>query len=85
MSNNFNKYYDLIFFNKNYKKEVSYILKKTRKIKVKKILDAGCGTGTHSDLIYKSKKTKIFGLDKNRYLINIAKKKIQIYILEVLI
>ena len=75
MSNNFNKYYDLIFFNKNYKKEVSYILKKTRKIKVKKILDAGCGTGTHSDLIYKSKKTKIFGLDKNRYLINIAKKK----------
>ena len=75
MSNNFNKYYDLIFFNKNYKKEVSYILKKTRKIKVKKILDVGCGTGTHSDLIYKSKKTKIFGLDKNRYLINIAKKK----------
>ena len=75
MSNNFNKYYDLIFFNKNYKKEVSYILKKTRKIKIKKILDAGCGTGTHSDLIYKSKKIKIFGLDKNRYLINTAKKK----------
>ena len=75
MSNSFYKYYDLIFFNKNYKKEVSYILKKTKKIKVKKILDVGCGTGTHSDLIYKIKKTKIFGLDKNRYLINIAKKK----------
>ena len=75
MSNSFYKYYDLIFFNKNYKKEVSYILKKTKKIKVKKILDIGCGTGTHSDLIYKIKKTKIFGLDKNRYLINIAKKK----------
>ena len=74
MSNNFNKYYDLIFFNKNYKKEVSYILKKTRKIKVKKILDVGCGTGTHSDLIYKSKKTKIFGLDKNRYLIFFSEK-----------
>ena len=75
MSNNFYKYYDLIFFNKDYKKEVSYILKKTRKIKIKKILDAGCGTGTHSGLIYKSKKTKIFGLDKNKYLIKTAKKK----------
>jgi len=75
MSNNFNKYYDLIFFNKNYKREVSYILKKTRKIKVERILDTGCGTGTHSDLLYKSKKAKIFGLDTNRYLINTAKKK----------
>ncbi len=75
MSNNFYKYYDLIFFNKDYKKEVSYILKKTRKIKVNRILDTGCGTGTHADLIYKNKKAKIFGLDTNRYLINTAKKK----------
>ena len=55
MSNNFDKYYDLIFLNKNYKKEVLYILKKIKKIKVSKILDVGCGTGTHINLISKKK------------------------------
>ena len=75
MSNNFDKYYDLIFLNKNYKKEVSYILKKTKLIKIKKILDIGCGTGTNSNLIYKSKKTRIFALDKNKSSIAIAKNK----------
>ena len=75
MLNNFDKYYDLIFADKNYKKEVSYILKKTKKIRIKKILDIGCGTGTHADLIHKSIKKKIIGLDKNKKLIGIAKKK----------
>ena len=75
MSNNFDKYYDLIFSNKNYKKEVSYILKKTKPLNIKKILDVGCGTGTHSNLIYKDPKIKIFALDKNKAAIKIAKKK----------
>ncbi|MDA7714442.1 class I SAM-dependent methyltransferase [Candidatus Pelagibacter sp.] len=75
MKNNFEKYYDLIFLNKNYKKEVAYILQKTKLIKIKKILDVGCGTGTHSNLIYKNKKIKIFALDKNKRAIKIAKNK----------
>ena len=56
MKNNFEKHYDLIFANKDYKKEVSYILRKAKPINLKKILDVGCGTGTHSNLIYKKKK-----------------------------
>jgi len=75
MLNNFDKYYDLIFADKNYKKEVSYILKKTKKIRIKKILDIECGTGTHANLNNKSIKKKIIGLDKNKKLIGIAKKK----------
>tara|TARA_B100000787_G_scaffold92395_1_gene68238 strand:- start:762 stop:1490 length:729 start_codon:yes stop_codon:yes gene_type:complete len=75
MKNNFENYYDLIFSKKNYKKEVSYILKKTKSLNIKKILDVGCGTGTHSNLIYKDTKIKIFGLDKNKAAIKIAKNK----------
>ena len=75
MSNNFDKYYDLIFLNKNYKKEVLYILKKIKKIRVSKILDVGCGTGTHINLISKKKKSFIYGLDDNKNLIKQAKKK----------
>jgi SAM-dependent methyltransferase len=75
MQNNFDKYYDLIFSQKNYKKEVLYILKKTKKIKLCKVLDFGCGTGTHSNLIYKNKKCKIIALDKNKSAIKIAKGK----------
>ena len=75
MTDNFDKYYDLIFSNKNYKKEVSYILKKTKSLKLKRILDFGCGTGSHSNLIHKSKKVTIFALDQNKSSIKIAKSK----------
>ena len=75
MKNNFEECYDLIFSKKNYKREVAYILKKAKKIKIKKILDIGCGTGTHSNLIYKNKKIKIVALDKNKRVIKIAKNK----------
>ena len=75
MLNNFDKYYDLIFLKKDYQKEVSYILKNVKKITINKILDVGCGTGTHSNLIYKKIKIKIFALDKNKSLIKIAKSK----------
>ena len=33
MGINFDKYYDLVFSEKDYKKEVLYILKKTKKLK----------------------------------------------------
>ena len=75
MGINFDKYYDLIFSKKNNKKEVLYILKKAKKIKLCKILDVGCGTGSHSNLIYKNKKIKIIALDINKSAIKIAKNK----------
>ena len=75
MKNNFEKHYDLIFANKDYKKEVSYILRKAKPINLKKILDVGCGTGTHSNLIYKKKKIKIIAIDSNKESIKIAKNK----------
>jgi len=75
MQSNFDKYYDLIFSQKNYKEEVLYIFKKTKKLKLSKVLDVGCGTGIHSDLIYRNKKIKIFAVDKNKSAIKIAKNK----------
>ena len=76
MQSNFDKYYDLIFSQKKYKKEVLYILKNTRTTRPKKILDVGCGTGTHSDLIYRVRKTKIIALDTNKSAIKIANKEL---------
>ena len=75
MRNNFDKYYDLIFSQKDYKREVLYIFKKTKKIKLSKILDVGCGTGSHSNLIYKNKKIKIIALDRSKSAIKIARNK----------
>lgn len=76
----FKKYatiYDYFNLDKNYDKEVNYLLKiikRFKKKKVHKILDIGCGTGNHANLLAK-KKFFVVGVDKSSDMINIARKK----------
>jgi len=70
------KYYDKIYRDKNYDKEVSFLNKLLRKFDVKTILDVGCGTGNH---IYRLEKYnyKCVGIDISQKMIKIAKKKVK--------
>lgn len=70
-------YYDLFFQQKDYQIEVDFILEAINKYSInsESILDIGCGTGSHLNLI-KDKFTTIFGIDLNDEILNIAKKKV---------
>ncbi|MEZ4689336.1 MAG: class I SAM-dependent methyltransferase [Ignavibacteria bacterium] len=69
------KYYDLLYKSKNYKKETDYILKFIRKYKpdAKSILDLGCGTGRH-DLLFSRKGFNIPVLKSPKKCIQLPKK-----------
>ena len=77
----YSKYYDSLYKNKNYLKEVNHYLnisKKHKSKKIKNIVDIGCGTGVHSFLLAK-KSYNLLGIDKSQNMLNIAvskKKKI---------
>lgn len=69
----FAKYYDQFYQKKDYEKEVEFL---TNFIKPKdEIIDIGCGTGMHASILQK-KGVKIDGLDLNKEMLNIAKKRI---------
>jgi len=70
----YSKYYDSLYKNKNYLKEVNHYLKISKKYKSKKIkniVDIGCGTGVHSFLLAK-KSYNLLGIDKSQNMLNIA-------------
>lgn len=70
-------YYDEIYLQKDYKKEVSFlgsVIKKYSPAKVKNILSLGCGTASH-DILLAKKGFSILGLDKSPKMIEIAKQK----------
>lgn len=74
----YSKYYDLLYKEKNYKKEVEFILKiiaRYSPIKVKKILSLGCGTAAH-DIYLAQNGYDILGVDLSREMLNIAQQKI---------
>lgn len=83
MNENFNldysKLYDSLYSKKNYQRESNQIIRlimkhSSKKIKNIKILDYGCGTGSH--LSYFKKFTKnLFGYDKSKSMIKLAKQK----------
>lgn len=71
------KYYDLIYQNKNYYKEVETIKKIVNKNLNRKqieLLDLGCGTGEHCFLFAKLG-YQVTGIDKSIAAISMAKKK----------
>lgn len=72
----FAEYYDLIYSKKNYSKETNFIenLIKKYKIKGKKILDLGCGTGSHA-IHLNEKGFDVFGIDISKEILKVAKNK----------
>lgn len=70
------KYYDLIFSRKDYSQESEFIrnIVKTKAPHAKSILDVGCGTGEHLNIL-KDEFEILWGLDLNKEIIEIAKSK----------
>jgi len=77
MYNNLAKYTDLLYSEKDYKKETDFILRriKENKINGKIVIDVACGSGNHSKLLQKNG-YKIFGVDLNRGMLKLAQKNI---------
>ncbi len=67
------KYYDLFYYNKSYEKEVKFLEGFIGNRK--SILDVGCGTGIHMNLL-EEKGYYVDGLDLNDEMLNIAKNRV---------
>lgn len=54
-SNNYSRYYDLLYQDKDYKAEAEYINKLIQFIRpdAQKIVELGCGTGNHAAFLCK--------------------------------
>ena len=71
------KYTDISWNKKNYEKEVKFIVNifKKNKIKPKLIYDVACGSGPHSKILLE-KGFNVVGVDMNKGMINVAKRKV---------
>uniref|UniRef100_UPI0040489EC4 class I SAM-dependent DNA methyltransferase n=1 Tax=Algoriphagus sp. TaxID=1872435 RepID=UPI0040489EC4 len=74
----YSTYYDLLYKDKNYKNEVNYVLKllKEHFPNAKKILDIGCGTGIHANLLADAGYI-VTGVDMSDKMILLANKKLE--------
>ena len=73
--NNYARYYNLLYGDKNYQEEVDYVEKLIKMYSgnsVNSILDLGCGTGRH-DILLAEKGYKITGVDMSEKMIEIAR------------
>lgn len=74
----FAKYYDKLYSEKDYEKEVEFIewaIKNHKKSKGKWLLDVACGTGGHAILL--KKKYTVYGIDISSEMLKIARKKVK--------
>ena len=74
---NFIRYYDKLFLNKDYTKETNYILNSFERYgtgKINNILDVGCGTGAHT-IEFANLGYNITGIDVDKQMIDLAKTK----------
>lgn len=73
--NDYSQYYDLLYQDKDYEAETNYILDLIKKYhaKTKSILELGCGTGKHANLLAKNNFI-IHGVDISPTMLEIAKK-----------
>ena len=70
----FAKYYDVFYQKKDYKKEVDFLMNFISKNDI--VIDIGCGTGVHASLL-SEKGIYIEGLDLNKEMLDIAKKRLK--------
>jgi SAM-dependent methyltransferase len=73
----YSDYYDLLYFDKNYREETEYILnilKENSSIDVGNILELGGGSGLHA-AHFCSKGNKLFGVELSETMIQLAKQK----------
>jgi len=75
----YSKFYNLLYKDKNYQNEVDYIdkLMNENSRKIKSILDLGCGTGIHAEMLY-DKGYDVCGIDLSEEMLNEAKKSAKI-------
>lgn len=70
----YSKYYDLIYNDKDYKKEANYVeglIKKYQSYPVKSIINLGCGTGKH-DFLLAEKGYETTGIDISNQMLEVA-------------
>lgn len=74
--NDFAKYYDLIYKDKDYEKEVDFLENIFESIhyEPQKILEVGCGTGNYTKILLE-RGYKVTGLDVSKNMLKIARKK----------
>lgn len=72
---NYSKYYDLLYFDKDYKAEVKYINNIIKKYNPDALflLELGCGTGIHAELLSQEGYT-IYGIDISQSMLDKALK-----------
>jgi len=73
----YSKYYDLLREDKDYKKEIDFlekIFKKYSKFQIRNILDLGCGTGNHCNILT-NRGYYTIGIDSSEGMIEVAKSK----------
>ena len=75
MYNKLAEYTDLLYHDKDYLREVNFILRRIKNNKNKNLIDVACGSGNHSK-IFQKKGYKIFAVDLNKGMLNLAKKNI---------
>ena len=74
--NEYSKYYDLIYSDKDYDSETDYLETLFElNTKPKNILEFGCGTGIHASILAK-KKYNVHGIDSSSDMVRIAKNNI---------
>ena len=75
----YSKFYNLLYKDKNYQQEVDYVYKLINENgkKVKSILDLGCGTGIHAEMLYE-KGYDICGVDLSEEMLNEARESAKI-------
>ncbi|MDD3340627.1 MAG: class I SAM-dependent methyltransferase [Bacilli bacterium] len=69
----FAKYYDMFYENKNYEKEVNFLRSFIEE--EHSVLDVGCGTGKHASLLEKAGIKNIDGVNLNKQMLEIARTK----------
>ncbi len=69
----FAKYYDIFYKNKNYKKEVDFLINFLNK--TDNIIDIGCGTGVHASILINNG-FNVDGVDLNKEMLEICKNRV---------